>query len=85
MSRKEKYRFVEKFRLTDIHSAGRSYGQLGARAVYVDFAIPQELVNIKIPKRQKGYSVGMLEHVVEPSANRVEPFCKHFRHCGGCS
>lgn len=84
MSRKEKYRFVENFRLTDLHSAGRSYGRLGARSVYVDFAIPDEVVDIKIPKRQKRYSIGLLEQVVEPSANRIQPFCKHFRSCGGC-
>lgn len=85
MSRKEKYRFVEKFKLTGVHSAGRSYGRLGARTVYVDFAIPSELVDIKIPKRQKGYSVGMLEQVIEASSNRVMPVCKHFGVCGGCN
>lgn len=84
MSRKEKYRFVENFRITDIHSAGRSYGRLGTRAVYVDFVIPDELVDIKIPKRQKGYSVGFLEQIIEPSIHRIKPFCNHFQHCGGC-
>ena len=85
MSRKEKYRFVDNFRLTGIHSAGRSYGKLGTCTVYVDFTIPDELVDIKIPKRQKGYSIGFLERVIEPSPNRAVPFCQHFGYCGGCS
>jgi len=85
MSQKEKYRFVSSFRLTGIHSAGRSFGRLGTRTVYVDFAIPGELVDIKTAKRQKGFSVGMLESVSEPSENRTTPICKHFGCCGGCS
>lgn len=85
MSRREKYRFIENFKLTGIHSAGRSYGRLGARTIYIDFTIPDELVDIKIPKRQKGYAVGFLERIIEPSPNRAQPFCKHFQYCGGCN
>jgi 23S rRNA (uracil1939-C5)-methyltransferase len=53
--------------------------------VYVDFAIPGERADLKIPKRRKGYSVGFLEQVIEPSVYRMAPICKHFEYCGGCA
>ncbi len=84
MSRKEKRRLIENLRLCGIHSAGRAFGHVGKRAVYVDFCIPNELVHISTPKHQKGFSLGRLEAIVEPSPYRVAPFCKHFKRCGGC-
>ena len=85
MSRKQKPRLIDGLRLSGIHSAGRAFGKVGVRPIYVDFAIPGELVNVSIPRHYKGYVVGTLENITDISEYRQVPFCKHFGECGGCS
>lgn len=48
--------------------------------LYVPFALPSELVTVEV----KGQRAQLLS-VDEPSALRVEPKCRHFGVCGGCS
>lgn len=48
--------------------------------VYVPFALPGELVNAAVAGDR-----GTLVAVLEPSADRVEPACRHFGECGSCA
>lgn len=48
--------------------------------VYVPFALPGEVVNAAVEKER-----GTLLAVLEPSPARVEPPCRHFGECGGCT
>lgn len=55
------------------------------RIVYVPFTLPGERVRVTLTaKRGDGYAA-RLDEVLEPSDDRVEPFCEHFGICGGCS
>lgn len=49
-------------------------------AVYVPFALPGEEVNVALEKDR-----GTLIAVLEPSPARIEPSCRHFTECGGCT
>lgn len=48
--------------------------------VFVPFALPGETVEAEVSGDR-----GRLIRVIEPSANRTEPFCPHFTVCGGCT
>ena len=48
--------------------------------VFVPFTLPGEVVNAAVERDR-----GTLMAVVEPSPHRVEPPCRHFGTCGGCS
>ncbi|MFH1793270.1 MAG: class I SAM-dependent RNA methyltransferase [Pseudomonadota bacterium] len=48
--------------------------------VFVPFTLPGEIVNAAVERDR-----GTLMAVVEPSPLRVEPPCRHFGTCGGCS
>lgn len=48
--------------------------------VYVPFALPGEVVNAAVEKDR-----GTLIAVLEPSPDRIEPVCRHFGECGGCT
>ena len=52
--------------------------------VFVDFAVPGDIVDIRIFKKKKNYMEGRIERIVQPSPERLEPFCPHFGVCGGC-
>ncbi len=56
----------------------------GAR-LFVPGALPGEQVRVSSgPKRGDGMAV-VLEGVLSPSRDRVEPPCPHFPRCGGCT
>ena len=52
--------------------------------VFVPFVIPGEKVVLEISDVKKQYARGKLLKVLDVSAERVKPRCKHFGICGGC-
>ena len=52
--------------------------------VFVEFAVPGDIVDIRIFKKKKNYLEGRILRIVKPSKDRMEPFCSHFSICGGC-
>ncbi len=64
---------------------GEGVGRLAdGKAVFVPFTIPGEKVSINITEDKKKYARAELVEVLEPSASRIVPRCKHFGQCGGC-
>lgn len=54
------------------------------RVLFVEFAVPGDVVDILVTKKKKNYLEGRIMRIVTPSPDRLEPFCKHFGVCGGC-
>lgn len=52
--------------------------------VFVPFAVPGDIVNIRVTKKRNNYMEGFITEIKKPSESRLEPFCKHFGTCGGC-
>ncbi len=65
-------------------SSGEGVGKIDGLAVFVEGALPGEEVLAEVEVRKKNYAVARLVEVVKPSAERVEPFCPLYEHCGGC-
>jgi len=53
-------------------------------AVFVDGAVPGDVVDVFVQKKKGGFAEGRVETIVTPSPDRVEAFCAHFSICGGC-
>jgi 23S rRNA (uracil1939-C5)-methyltransferase len=75
---------LEKVEITDAGSNGKAIGKYNNVIVFVPFAAPGDVVDIKIVLRQKNYLEGRIVGVHRFSENRVTPFCEHFGTCGGC-
>jgi 23S rRNA (uracil1939-C5)-methyltransferase len=54
------------------------------RAVFVQYALPEELVEAEPWGRRGGAPFARAVRVLEPSAQRVDAKCPHFGECGGC-
>ena len=52
--------------------------------IFVPDVCPDDVVKIKITKRNKHYSKAELIEIIEPSPQRTEPFCKMQKICGSC-
>lgn len=79
-----KNRQIEKLEITDISSQGFGIGRNDGKVIFVENAIPGDIVNVKIRQKKKDYSKGFAYSFEELSADRQEAFCSHFGACGGC-
>lgn len=53
--------------------------------ITVPFALPGERVTINVRSKSRFELVGHLVEVLEPSLDRINAPCEHFRTCGGCN
>ncbi|NID14297.1 23S rRNA (uracil(1939)-C(5))-methyltransferase RlmD [Luteibacter yeojuensis] len=71
--------------ITDLSHDGRGVARIDNKATFVSGALPGERVLLKYRKRHRNYDDAEVVRVLEPSADRVEPLCRHFGQCSGCS
>lgn len=56
----------------------------GRKTVFVAGALPGELVEYRIRRRERSHDSAELLAVIEAAPDRVEPRCAHYGSCGGC-
>lgn len=83
MSRNRQYS-IENLEIIDAGSEGKAVGKHNGLTVFVPFAVPGDVVNVRVFKQRKGYAEAELLAVVKPSPDRIAPKCQHFGLCGGC-
>jgi 23S rRNA (uracil1939-C5)-methyltransferase len=64
---------------------GRGVARHGDLVVFVARALPGDRVRARVTKFKKRYAEARAVEVLEPGPGRVEPRCRHFGVCGGCS
>ncbi|WP_411726707.1 TRAM domain-containing protein, partial [Methyloglobulus sp.] len=64
---------------------GRGVAHIEGKAVFIDAALPGEDVEFLYTEIRRDYAEGKVVNVLNPSEHRVEPKCRHFDVCGGCS
>jgi 23S rRNA (uracil1939-C5)-methyltransferase len=52
--------------------------------VFVPDGLPGDRVRAKVISVKAGYGRALMETVLSPAADRVEPLCPHHATCGGC-
>jgi len=82
--KKHKNIILENIAITDYAAEGKSLVRHDGKVIFVSGAIPGDVVNIQIGKSKKDWAEGRAISIVEPSPDRLVPFCKHFGNCGGC-
>ncbi|MCB1118525.1 MAG: 23S rRNA (uracil(1939)-C(5))-methyltransferase RlmD [Chlamydiia bacterium] len=70
--------------ITSLGASGEGVGSLDGLKVFVDGALPGEVVKIELTTQKKTYAKAKLLEVIEPSPHRVTPPCPHYEPCGGC-
>ena len=76
---------VSGYRIDSLNKEGRGVTRREGKAIFVDGALPGELVDFDVTKRKPSYELGRVVLVREASPARVAPKCLWFGHCGGCS
>ncbi|HRI40709.1 MAG TPA: 23S rRNA (uracil(1939)-C(5))-methyltransferase RlmD [Bacteroidia bacterium] len=80
-------RRVEAFAITAIDRDGLPYGPFEGGKLYVDKSLPGDIADVQAIRVSKGdfpVSTGRIVRLLQASPDRIDPFCPHFEHCGGC-
>lgn len=85
---KKKYKYrdqiFENIEIIDAGSEGNSVAKVNDLVVFVKYAVPGDIVNIKIIREYRRHLEAKVIKIIKPSANRVKEICNHFGTCGGC-
>src|SRR3989454_12413555 len=64
---------------------GRGVAHVGGKAVFVDHAVPGELVEYSAYRKKPAWEAAQIVRIEKESAARASPRCAFFGTCGGCS
>ncbi|WP_411503405.1 23S rRNA (uracil(1939)-C(5))-methyltransferase RlmD [Brevibacillus centrosporus] len=64
---------------------GEGIGYFKRKIVFVDKALPGEVVHAEVTEVKEKYALARLLRVVEKSKSRTVPPCPVYEECGGCS
>ena len=64
---------------------GEGIGYIDRKIVFVPGALPQEEVVVEITKQTRSYYEGKLVSIIKSSKDRVNPSCKVYENCQGCT
>ena len=64
---------------------GRGLGKVDNKVIFIEKALPGELVDIDLINEKKNYLEGRVIKIIKENKNRVKPICPLFDKCGGCN
>lgn len=85
MGRRKNKPFLEGVRIEAVAAEGKSLAHIDGKVLFVPQTVPGDVVDVQVGRVRSGYMEGRMVRLVEPSPDRIEPFCEHFGICGGCS
>jgi 23S rRNA (uracil1939-C5)-methyltransferase len=75
---------LEKVLIEDYAAEGRSLARVDGKVVFVEGAVPGDVVDIQLQKNKADWAEGFAKYFHSYAEMRVKPFCTHFGVCGGC-
>lgn len=72
-------------KIDGITSEGNGVGRYDGIAVFVPFTAIGDNISCKIVKIKKTFAYGIIDNIITPSKDRIEPDCGTYKKCGGCS
>lgn len=71
--------------ITNMALDGDGLGRLDGLVVIAPHTLPGERVRVRLRSRNRKVAKAEVLRVLKPAPHRVEPRCRHFGICGGCS
>ena len=82
--KKHKNVVLQQVLVEDYAAEGKSLARVDGKVIFIENAIPGDVVDIRLSKSKKDWAEGFVTAWHGYSPDRVEPFCSHFGVCGGC-
>ena len=75
---------VLEVKIEKLSNLGFGIAKVDGYVIFVEGACPDDVVKIRVGKKNKTYANAKVLEVVKPSAYRVTPFCPMQKVCGAC-
>lgn len=72
-------------RIESLDQEGRGVAHADGKVIFIDGALPGEVVTYSSYRRKPKFEMAQIGQIVRASSQRIEPRCRHFGVCGGCS
>ena len=82
--KKNKKIILQNVLVEDYAAEGKSLAHVEGKVIFIDKAVPGDVVDIRLLKNKKDWAEGHPVFFHSYAPDRVEPFCSHFGVCGGC-
>ncbi len=82
--KKRKPIILENVEIVDAGAEGKAIARVNDKVVFVPYAVPGDVVDIRVTKKRKKYMEGKILSFHKHSDKKITPFCSHFGVCGGC-
>lgn len=76
---------VIRLEITDVSDEGKGFGRAEGLAIFVNGALPGDVVDARVTRVKKRFASAEVVEVVEPSPFRRQSECPYSEECGGCS
>jgi 23S rRNA (uracil1939-C5)-methyltransferase len=70
--------------ISSLGHTGEGVGHLDGYTIFVDGALPGEVVKVSLYELHKSYGRANLLEIMQASPERIKPVCSLFGQCGGC-
>ncbi len=71
--------------IVDLIHDGRGVGRPDGKTCFIEGALPGETVEFRRHNQKRNYDEAHVLEVISASDSRIQPQCKHFPRCGGCT
>ena len=78
-------RQVVELDIDDLAYNGKSVAYLVGKVTFVNGGLPGEKVKARITKSKRSYNQAKLIQILTRSDERIDPVCRHYEICGGCT
>lgn len=75
---------LEQVKITGVAAEGKALARVDDLVVFVPYVVPGDVVDLQVRRKKHSYAEAEAVRFHEYSAERSEPFCKHYGVCGGC-
>jgi 23S rRNA (uracil1939-C5)-methyltransferase len=82
--KKKQLQILPSVLVEDYAAEGRSLARVDGKVIFIEGAVPGDVIDIQLSKSKKDWAEGRPVHFHSLSQQRAEPFCSHFGLCGGC-
>lgn len=73
------------YKVTNLDHYGRGIIKLNNKTTFVENALPNEVIDIKITHEYKNFNEAKVVNYIETSNERCEIKCPYYNECGGCN
>lgn len=76
---------IVELNITDLAFDGKAVAKMDGKIVFLNAGLPGETVRARLTRSNRNFNEAIVLDILTKSEERIEPVCRHFSECGGCS